>query len=123
MLERSLEMNPELMLLFAIIGISVPLGLLGGYILRKRSPNACKKWTKFCLDGKWWLFLWGVILFLGLAALSFSANKPYFGALFLLGMILEAVCLVTHGFKRLSPDLEAEIDASDPTQIFRQSDK
>lgn len=114
-------MSSELKQLLIIVAFSVPIGLLGGLFLRKRMPEWCKIYTKSCLDKKWWLFLLGLLLFSGLSAKSFLGNRPYFGWFFSAFALLEAYALVKYGFRPLSPEIAAKIDASDPTRIFSKA--
>jgi len=115
------EMSPELKQLLIITAVSLPIGLLGGLFLRKRKPEWCKNYTKSCLDKKWWLFLLGLLLFCGLSASSFHGNRPYFGWFFVAFAVLEGYALVKYGFRPLSPEIAAKIDASDPTRIFTKA--
>ena len=115
-------MSPELKQLCILVALSLPVGLAVGLLLRKKKPNWCKNYTKSCLDRKWWLFLGGLILFIGLSAASFVSDRPYFGIFFLVFALLVAFCLVKYGFQSLSPELEAKIDAGDPTRIFSKAE-
>jgi hypothetical protein len=114
-------MSPELKQLCTLLGASLPIGLLIGLFLRKTEPEWCKSYTKFCLDRKWWVFLTGLLLFITLGAISFVRNRPYFGWFFTAFALLEAYCLVKFGFRPLSPEMAAKIDASDPTRIFSKA--
>lgn len=110
-------MNEDLIELGKIVGIAAPMGLLLGIVLRKRFPEWCKSWTKFCLDKKWKLFLFGTLLFSGLAAMSFSMGHPYFGWFFVGFTLLEFWALFAFGSKSISEDQAASIDQSDPTKL------
>ena len=110
-------MNEELRILLVIVSISLPVGLALGLIARKRFPESCKKYTKFCLDGKWKLFAFGVVLFGAFATLSFLAGRIYFGWFFVAFAGLELWALLASGFKPLSKEMEERIDESDPTKL------
>lgn len=114
-------MSPELKQLCIIVAVSAPVGLAVGLLLRKKKPDWCKSYAKSCLDRKWRLFLAGLILFIGLSVASFVGDRPYFGLFFLAFALLEAFCLAKYGFRPLTPELEAKIDASDPTRIFSKA--
>ena len=111
-------MSEELITLLIILATCIPLGLLLGIALRKARPTWCKSYAKSCMNRKWWLFAFGVLMFLGLSIGSFAQGRPYFGVLFLLFVCLEAFALVMFGFKSLTPEQEAQIDASDPTRLW-----
>ncbi|WP_234047556.1 hypothetical protein, partial [Luteolibacter pohnpeiensis] len=57
-------------------------------------------------------------MFAALSVMSFVTGRPYNGYLFVAFAALQAFCLMKHGFKPLSPEMESKIDASDPTKIF-----
>ena len=111
-------MAAELCLLLIIVAISTPIGVLAGIATRKIRPNWCKSWTKYCLNGKWWIFAFGIVLFLGCSIMSFVQGHPYFGIFFALFIPLETFALIKHGFKSLTPEQETAIDASDPTRLW-----
>jgi len=110
--------NTELSLLLILLAISLPIGLLGGIVTRKLRPDWCKSYTKYCLDGKWPIYAFGIVMFLGLSITAFLVGRPYFGILFALFIPLEALALIKHGFNSLTPEMEAKIDASDPTRLW-----
>ena len=112
------KMDPESKRMLAIFGFCVLGGSLVGIILRKTAPDLCKSYTKSCLNRKWWLFLIGLILFSAMSVISFVTNRPYHGCILGAFALLEALCFVKYGFHHLSPEMEAKIDASDPTRIF-----
>ena len=110
-------MNGELRELLYLIGFAVSAGLVAGLGMRKFFPDKCKSYTKFSLSKQWKLFLFGTVLFLGLSILSFSISRPYFGILFLAFACFEIYVLFVYGFKGLSVEQEAVIDASDPSKF------
>jgi hypothetical protein len=111
-------MNPELKQLLIISAICIPVGLLAAIIVRKSAPNFCKNYAKSCVDKKWWLFLFGLLFFLGLSVMAFATSRPYHGCLFIAFALLQLYSLLKFGFRPISPEMEAAIDASDPTRIF-----
>lgn len=111
-------MNEELQTLLIIASVSLPVGLALGLVARKRFPESCKRYAKFCLDRKWKLFAFGAVLFGVLAALSFLNNRVYFGWFFIAFAGLDLWVLFTSGFKPLSKEMEERIDESDPTKIL-----
>ena len=104
-----LKMSPELKQLCILVALSLPVGLAVGLLLRKKKPNWCKNYTKSCLDRKWWLFLGGLILFIGLSAASFVSDRPYFGIFFLGFALLEAFCLVNMAFNHFPQNWELRL--------------
>ena len=111
-------MTEELTWLLIILATSIPIGLLVAIVIRKTRPTWCKSYAKFCLNGKWWLFAFGIVMFLCLSIISFAQDRPYFGTFFLLFVFLESYCLLKYGFKKLTPEQVAKIDASDPTRLW-----
>jgi uncharacterized membrane protein len=111
-------MNEEMISLLNGIAVAIPIGLLLGIVLRKMTPSWCKSYTKFCMNRKWWLFLFGTVGFLAMAIMSFANDTPYFGVFFLLFAGFAIYVLIRYGFKSLTPEQEAEINASDPTKLW-----
>ena len=111
-------MNEELITLLIIFATCIPIGLLVGFAVRKTKPTWCKSYAKFCMNRKWWLFAFVILMFLGLSIMSFSQGRRYFGIFFLLFVCLGVFELVKYGFKTLTPEQEAQIDASDPTRLW-----
>ena len=111
-------MTEEFKMLVIILVICIPIGLFIGIAIRKSRPMWCKSYVKFVLNGRWWLFAYGLILFIGLSIMSFVQNRPYFGTLFVLFALLEALALFRFGFKKLTPEQAARIDTSDPTKLW-----
>ncbi len=98
-------MNEELRTLLIIISVSVPVGLGLGLLARKKFPASCKKYSKFCLGGRWKLFAFGLAFFAALAALSFANNRIYFGWFFVAFAALELWALVVSGSKSFSKEI------------------
>jgi hypothetical protein len=111
-------MTEELKVLCIILVTCVPVGLVIGVVVRKLRPDWCKSYAKYCMNGKWWIFAFGVFLFAGSSIMSFVQNRPYFGILFMLFAFGEAVALFAFGFKRLTPEQATNINASDPTKLW-----
>lgn len=111
-------MNEELTTQLIIFATCIPIGLLLGIAVRKTRPTWCKSYAKFCLSRKWWLFAFGIMMCLCLSIMSFSQGRQYFGIVFLLFTSMESFAFIKYGFKRLTPEQEAQIDASDPTWLW-----
>lgn len=111
-------MSEEFRHLLIIVAVCVPTGLALGIAIRKTRPNWCKSYARFCMNRKWWLFAFGIVMFLGASIMTFASGRRYHAALFLLFACLNVFALVRYGFKRLTPEQEAQIDASDPTKLW-----
>ena len=110
-------MPEDLKILLIVLAICTPTGLFLGVAIRKLRPQWYKSYAKFCLDRKWWMFAFGVVFFSGFSIVSFVQGRPYFGSCFALFALLEAYSLFAFGFKKLTPEQAAWIDASDPTKL------
>jgi len=71
-------MNPELKQLLVIAAISIPVGLIIGFILRKTIPNLCKTYIKSCYDRKWWVFAIFLAVFVGWSLISYIGGAALF---------------------------------------------
>ena len=111
-------MNEELTRLLIVLAVSVPAGLIVAVFLRKKKPGWCKSAAKRSLNRKWWFFALAALMFLGMAILEFFLHHPYFAVFFLFFACLQLYALIRHGFKELTPEMEARIDASDPTRLW-----
>ena len=94
-------MTEEMITLLIMLATCAPIGLLVGIAIRKTRPSWCKSYAKFCMNRKWWLFLFGIVLFLGAAVMSFAEGRPYFGLFFLLFVCLETFVLFKNGILSL----------------------
>ena len=98
--------------------IGIPVGVIVGIVTRKRRPDWCKSFAKFCMDGKWWIYAVGIVMFLGFSIMSFADGRLYSGVFFFLLSCLEVFALIRSGFERLTREQEARIDAADPTKLW-----
>ena len=103
------------------LAVAFPLGLIFGIVIRKKRPQWCKDYAKFCLDRKWWLYLFGILIF-GAAGLSCYLNgKPYLALIYLAGFVLNLYCMLRYGFRSPTEEQLQKIEQSDPTS-FRPFD-
>jgi hypothetical protein len=89
-----------------------------GIALRRRRPEWCKRYVKFCSHRKWWLYGSGVLLFSILAVNAHVSAHPYLAAFYLAFALLEAYCFFQFGFRVLTPEMKNAIDQSDPTSVW-----
>lgn len=104
--------------LLVMVAICVPVGLAIGIALRKLGPGLCKVYAKFLMNGHWWIYALGAALFAVMATASFASGRSYRGAFFLTFFVLEVFAFFFYGFRRLTPEMEKKIDASDPTRLW-----
>ena len=111
-------MNDELKSLLIILAVCAPLGLIVAVFLRKKKPEWCKSAAKSTLRLKWWFYALGALMFLVMAILMYLKDLPYHVALFLLFVCLQVYAMIRSRHTRLTPEIEARIDASDPTKLW-----
>ena len=111
-------MNEELKGLLIILAVSLPVGAIVGIYLRKKKPGWCKSASKHALRIKWWFYALAALMFLAMAVLMFLQDRPYHVAFFLLFVCLEVYAMIRTRFVKLTPEIEAQIDASDPTKLW-----
>ena len=111
-------MPEELKTLLIILATCLPIGLFVGIAIRKLAPSWCKSYAKFCMSGRWWVYAFGLLLFTGLSIISFVDDRFYFGVGFTLFACAEAFGLFAWGFKKLTPEQAARIDAADPSKLW-----
>lgn len=111
-------MNEELKGLLIILAVCAPLGLIVAVFLRKKKPEWCKSAAKSTLRLKWWFYALGALMFLVMAIIMYLKDRPYHVAFFLLFVCLEVYATIRSRRIRLTPEIEAQIDASDPTKLW-----
>lgn len=107
-------MNPELKKLLILLAIGASIGSVIGLAVRKNKPEWCRGFIKFSYNRNWKLFLTALIVLTAMAVISFSQGRPYFGALFAVFAVLEGYALLRYGFRPISPEMEAKMDACYP---------
>jgi hypothetical protein len=111
-------MNEELKVLLIILAVALPVGAIVGIYLRKKKPEWCKSALKSTLRLKWWFYALAALMFLVMAILMYLKDRPYHVAFFLLFVCLEVYAMIRSRHTRLTPEIEAQIDASDPTKLW-----
>ena len=111
-------MDGELALLLILIAASIPIGLLTGIALRKKRPALCKAWVKWCIKVPRWFYAGALVTFAGMSFVQFAAGRRYFGVFLLLFGCVEAYALVRPRSEGKTAELEARLDAWDPTKLW-----
>lgn len=83
-------MDSELQELLGIIARAAIFGLVIGLLFRKIKPDGCIAYAKFCVERKWWIYLFGFLMFMGFAIGSLFQNRPYFAGCLFFFAILQA---------------------------------
>lgn len=100
-------MPEDLSLLLLIVAISLPLGLIVGWGVRRRYPNACGRWGAFAGSMPWWWYA-GFALFFTQHALGQAYSGRWAFATFFAGcalaQLIAALCRVRQRAKSQSPD-------------------
>jgi len=120
---KNLHMSPQTQENLLIIAISIPIGLCIGFFIRKISPNSCKAYTKWCLDGRWKLFLFGGIMFTLFSITSFCVSMPVFGFLHGFFAVLQFYALKQYGYNKLTTEQKNAIDNGTPINNINITDK
>ena len=116
---RTMSANLRQLLWAILVGTIGGIGI--AVAIRKLKPNWCKSYNKFCRDRKWWLFLYGSLLFVFLAYRTFSQDNISGGIFYSVFAVLQIWAFFKCGFKLLSPDERQKIDNWDPTKFFKRS--
>ena len=111
-------MDPELKSLLVMLAFVVPAGVVVGVVIRKKFPESSKTYSKWCLDARWKMFSFGLVLFAALSLLMFWDDKPYLGWYFAAFGALQLWSLIAYGFKPLDDATRNAIDSSDPTKLL-----
>lgn len=104
-----------MVLLFALV-VGLPISLFLKRFIRQ-TPEFAKMWVKYFYNGKWWFYLLGFFLFLVYAWTLIDAELYVFAGLIAIMAVVELYAMLRYGFKRLTPEQIARIDACDPTQF------
>ncbi len=110
-------MAEELKEILIILLKAAVFGSIIGITLRKLKPEWAKSFAKSSLNRKWWLFTIGLLLFTGLSIIAFLQGNPYYGIFFTILTLSSVYLIFKYGFKELTPEQEAFIDASDPSKL------
>jgi len=111
-------MDEDLKVILIILALALPVGAIVGIYLRKKKPEWCKSALKSALRLKWWFYALAALMFLVMAILMYLKDRPYHVAFFLFFVCLEVYAMIRSRHTRLTPEIEAKIDASDPTKLW-----